>query len=46
MVNGAAHYDFTAISWCWIGAAILSTLVATFVWNYTGQKKQTENATN
>ncbi|MDD4590944.1 MAG: MFS transporter [Parabacteroides sp.] len=39
MVNGSAHYDFTAISWCWIGAAILSTLVATFVWNYTGQKK-------
>lgn len=39
MINGEAHYDFTAISWCWIGAAILSTLVATFVWNATGKRQ-------
>jgi len=33
LINGMPHYDFTYISWCWIGAAILSTIIATFVWN-------------
>lgn len=33
IVNGIAIYDFTAINYFWIGAAILSTLLPLFVWN-------------
>lgn len=33
VVNGADVYDFTYINWFWIGAAILSVLLALLVWN-------------
>ena len=33
VVNGADVYDFTYINWFWIGAALLSALLATLVWN-------------
>lgn len=32
-VNGVDVYDFTYINWFWIGAALLSVLLATLVWN-------------
>ena len=32
-VNGADVYDFTYINWFWIGAALLSVLLALLVWN-------------
>lgn len=32
LVDGVEVYDFTSINWFWIGAAILSTLLATLVW--------------
>ena len=31
--NGVEVYDFTYINWFWIGAAILSVLLALLVWN-------------
>lgn len=33
VVNGADVYDFTYINWFWIGAALLSVLLALLVWN-------------
>jgi OPA family sugar phosphate sensor protein UhpC-like MFS transporter len=33
MLHGVAKYDFTYISWFWIGSALLSVIIATFVWN-------------
>lgn len=33
MVNGVEIYDFTYINWFWIGAAVLSVLLALLVWN-------------
>ena len=33
VVNGTDMYDFTYINWFWIGAALLSTLLALLVWN-------------
>lgn len=33
VVNGVEVYDFTAINWFWIGAAVLSVLCALMVWN-------------
>lgn len=33
MVDGVEVYDFTYINWFWIGAALLSTLLALLVWN-------------
>lgn len=33
LVNGLEVYDFTYINWFWIGAAVLSVLLALFVWN-------------
>lgn len=33
MVNGGEIYDFTYINWFWIGAAVLSVLLALLVWN-------------
>lgn len=33
IVNGTEVYDFTYINWFWIGAALLSTLLALLVWN-------------
>ena len=33
VVNGVDTYDFTYINWFWIGAAILSVLLALLVWN-------------
>lgn len=33
VVNGADVYDFTYINWFWIGAALISALLATLVWN-------------
>lgn len=33
IVNGVEIYDFTYINWFWIGAAVLSVLLALLVWN-------------
>lgn len=33
VVNGVDTYDFTYINWFWIGAALVSTLLALLVWN-------------
>ena len=33
VVDGVEVYDFTAINWFWIGAAVLSVLCALMVWN-------------
>ena len=33
VVNGTDVYDFTYINWFWIGASLLSTLLALLVWN-------------
>lgn len=33
LVNGVEVYDFTYINYFWIGAALLSVLLATLVWN-------------
>lgn len=32
MVDGKAHYDFSAAAWMWIGAAVLSCLLALLLW--------------
>jgi OPA family sugar phosphate sensor protein UhpC-like MFS transporter len=32
MVDGRAHYDFALAGWLWIGAAVLSCLLALLVW--------------
>ena len=39
MVNGVEVYDFTAINWFWIGAALLSVLCALMVWNAKAPKE-------
>lgn len=33
IINGVETYDFTYVSWFWIGAALLSTLLTLLVWN-------------
>jgi len=33
IVKGVEVYDFTYINWFWIGSALLSVLLALFVWN-------------
>lgn len=33
LVDGVGVYDFTYINWFWIGAALLSVLLALLVWN-------------
>lgn len=33
VVNGVDVYDFTAVNWFWIGAALLSTILTALVWN-------------
>lgn len=33
IVNGVANYDFSFVSWFWVGAAILSVICALTVWN-------------
>lgn len=33
LVDGVEVYDFTYINWFWIGAAVLSVLLALLVWN-------------
>lgn len=37
VVNGVEVYDFTYINWFWIGAALLSVLLALLVWNAKGE---------
>lgn len=39
VVNGVEVYDFTAINWFWIGAAVLSVLCALVVWNAKAPKE-------
>ena len=39
VVNGVEVYDFTAINWFWIGAALLSVLCALMVWNAKAPKE-------
>lgn len=41
MVNGTEVYDFTYINWFWIGAAVLSVLLALCVWR-TKEKETVE----
>ncbi|MGV4461552.1 MFS transporter [Ornithobacterium rhinotracheale] len=38
IIDGKEIYDFTYINWFWIGAAVISTILALFVWN--AQSKQ------
>lgn len=38
-VNGSVVYDFTYINYFWIGAAVISTLLALLVWNAKRQPK-------
>lgn len=33
VVNGVANYDFTSISYLWIGSSVISFLLALLVWN-------------
>ncbi len=40
IVNGAEVYDFTYINWFWIGAALLSVIMALFVWNAQDKKME------
>ncbi len=40
VVDGVELYDFTYINWFWIGAALLSVLLALLVWN--AQKNRTK----
>lgn len=42
MINGVARYDFTYINYFWIGAAVISTVLALFVWNAKNNKKRVE----
>ena len=37
-VNGVEVYDFTYINWFWIGAALLSVLLALLVWNASNKE--------
>ena len=39
LVDGVEVYDFTYINWFWIGAALLSTLLALFVWNARNEEE-------
>lgn len=39
VVNGVEVYDFIAINWFWIGAAVLSVLCALMVWNAKAPKE-------
>jgi len=32
IVNGVRHYDFTAAIWFWVGASVLSLILATMLW--------------
>lgn len=40
VVNGTDVYDFTYINWFWIGAALISTLLALLVWNVKSADKK------
>lgn len=40
VVNGTDVYDFTYINWFWIGAALISTLLALLVWNAKSADKK------
>lgn len=33
IIDGVAHYDFSFVSWFWVGAATLSVICALTVWN-------------
>lgn len=39
VVNGAEVYDFTYINWFWIGAALVSVLLALLVWKARSRKE-------
>jgi len=32
VVNGARHYDFTAVIWFWVGMSVVSLILATSLW--------------
>lgn len=38
--EGAASYDFSIVSWFWIGAAILSVICTMIVWKMANKKKE------
>ncbi len=40
VVNGEDFYDFTYINWFWIGAAVLSVLLALLVWNVRNKEPE------
>lgn len=40
VVNGKDFYDFTYINWFWIGAAVLSVLLALLVWNVRSKEPE------
>lgn len=40
MVDGIEVYDFTYINWFWIGAAVVSVLLALLVWNAASNKEK------
>ncbi|UVO54571.1 MFS transporter [Sphingomonas sp. SUN039] len=33
LVNGVRHYDFTTVIWFWIGASVVSLILASTLWN-------------
>lgn len=42
VADGVASYDFSTVSWFWIGAAILSVVCSLGVWAMTSRKRKTE----
>ena len=40
LVDGVEVYDFTYINWFWIGAALMSALLALLVWNAGKKDKE------
>lgn len=43
VVDGVEVYDFTYINWFWIGAAVLSVLLALLVWNASDRESGRRN---
>ena len=39
--EGAASYDFSVVSWFWVGAAILSVICTLIVWKMAKKKNET-----
>ncbi len=39
IVDGVTHYDFSVARWFWVGAAILSVLLALLIWRKEPQRE-------